>query len=862
MKLSDFNVVKIISDLLGEKDTSNETAEFLKELDYPHISDLLPVVGYDKDSGIFYNRNSLGFIIEAQPLIGANEQIVEGLDRILQNNIPRDHPLQIILLGSQAVKEQLEYGLQNFSWKGHRAEECNNLTRSFYLDAAQNNFKNNADHPLTLRDYRLFFAYSIPVKNANDVSLMKVKETRRSLISSLNSNSIHCQEMNINRFCALVREIVNFQYGKLSEYPDEYITDKYLNKQLVNSGTKYLVKHDYIEITTNNIRGEMRKSRSVSMHLDSNPHEHYLWQNGNLLADLMNPDRGISYPFIFNMTISTADQLKSNGEANRKFWDLEKKANSSFAKFIPSTVREFEEWKNLRTNLQTGNTALSQYHLGIRFFCPDDDDLMSKETEKINKSFESQGLKIVRSDFMQMRGFLASVPFAVTDNPKLWRDFITTGSVLRAETFQAVNLLPIIADNKLSRSGIVLPSYRNQIAFLDLFDESLPNTNFNWFESGTSGAGKSVVSQAIARQVLDRNGILSIFDIGDSYKAFCQSMGGTYINGSTLRFNPFANITDIAMSAERVRDQLSILASPNGMLDEVHETLILDAITEQFPEYQQGMRIDHVVDYLKKHRNRIHDQQATRITDRIDEIVLLLTKYTTKGIYGEFFNSDEPTLRDDMQFVVTELGDLRSNGNLLMAVLFTLMIWSENMMYRTERSVRKMNIIDEGWKLLSASNDKIRTFIEEGYRTARRHNGSYGTVTQSINDKNLSTAARASYNNSSFKFTLMQDAKSFQAFKNEEPNAFSEMEFELISKFPPARQAGYSSLLVNVGEYSSFHRLLLDPLTNALFSSKGDDFTYREKRLKEGADIKDILFEMSERDNGDLVRYLRSKRYE
>lgn len=208
MKLSDFNVVKIISDLLGEKDTSNETAEFLKELDYPHISDLLPVVGYDKDSGIFYNRNSLGFIIEAQPLIGANEQIVEGLDRILQNNIPRDHPLQIILLGSQAVKEQLEYGLQNFSWKGHRAEECNNLTRSFYLDAAQNNFKNNADHPLTLRDYRLFFAYSIPVKNANDVSLMKIKETRRSLISSLNSNSIHCQEMNINRFCALVREIV------------------------------------------------------------------------------------------------------------------------------------------------------------------------------------------------------------------------------------------------------------------------------------------------------------------------------------------------------------------------------------------------------------------------------------------------------------------------------------------------------------------------------------------------------------------------------------------------------------------------------------------------------------------------------
>ncbi|MGV6987286.1 TraG/VirB4 family ATPase [Providencia hangzhouensis] len=487
---------------------------------------------------------------------------------------------------------------------------------------------------------------------------------------------------------------------------------------------------------------------------------------------------------------------------------------------------------------------------------------MSKETEKITKSFENQGLKMVRSDFQQLRGFLATIPFSLTDDLKLWKDFKTTGSVLRAETFQAVNLLPIIADNKLSRAGILLPSYRNQLAFLDIFDESLPNTNFNWFESGTSGAGKSVVSQAIGRQVLDRNGRLSIYDIGDSYKAFCHSMGGTYINGATLRFNPFANITDISMSAERVRDQLSILASPNGILDEVHEALILDSITEQFPKYQQDMRIDHVVEYLEKHRDRIQEKNASKIVDRIDEITYLLRKYTTKGIYGEFFNSSEPTLRDDMQFVVTELGALRANGDLLMAVLFTLMIWSENMMYQTERSLRKMNIIDEGWKLLSGSNPKIRAFIEEGYRTARRHNGSFGTVTQSISDKNLSTAALAAYDNSSFKLTLMQDAKSFESFKQKEPNAFSEYEFDLIKKFPPAKKVGYSSLLVNVGEYSSFHRLLLDPLTNELFSSKGDDFTYREKRLSEGADIKDILFEMADSKRGDFINYLRSKRYE
>ncbi|WP_182853345.1 TraG/VirB4 family ATPase [Arsenophonus endosymbiont of Aleurodicus floccissimus] len=122
------------------------------------------------------------------------------------------------------------------------------------------------------------------------------------------------------------------------------------------------------------------------------------------------------------------------------------------------------------------------------------------------------------------------------------------------------------------------------------------------------------------------------------------------------------------------------------------------------------MRIDDVVEYLKNHRRKI--QEASRITGRIDEILVLLNKYTTKGIYGKYFNSSEPTLKPDMRFVVTELGGLKANRHLLMAVPFTLMLWSENLMYNTPRSLRKMNIIDEGWKLLDAESPKVRAFIE------------------------------------------------------------------------------------------------------------------------------------------------------
>lgn len=876
-KFNPLNVIEIISSLLGEKDTSNETAERIAELDYPHIRDLLPFKFYDSDTELFINNHSVGFVIEAQPLIGANDNLVHGLTRILQNNIPREHALQVTLLGSQAIKGKLEYGLKDFAWQGILADECNQITKNFYLSGAETALRNKANHPLTLRDYRLFFTYAMPTKHFDDTVIMKVKEVKRSLISALSSNGIYCEASSINAVMAMLREIINFQFGRLREYSSEYLAEKEIAQQAVNFSTRYLVKPSHILMTIEDEKtGKEYKTRSIGFQLDRNPTEHYLWQNGNLITDLMNPERGITSPFVLTMIISTEEQEKSKSEANRKFLDLDKKANSSFAKLIPSTVREYEEWKSIRASLMSGNDSLSNYFVGLRIFCADSDDEMMRESEMALKAFENQGMTLVRSDFMQIRDFLASVPFCVSDNTNLWGDFRRSGSVLRAGTFASTNLLPIIGDNKLSRSGIVLPSYRNQLAFLDVFDDSLPNTNFNWFESGTSGAGKSFFAQAICGQVLDRHGILSIFDIGDSYKAFCQSKGGTYINGSSLCFNPFANVGDItnfnvrdesisedgkknSTTAERIRDQLCILASPHNLLDEVHQSLVLQAITEQFPHYQQDMRIDHVIEYLKKYKGEV--RESTAITNRIDEIVHLLYKYSTKGIYGKFFNSSEPTLTPDMQFVVTELGDLRKAGDLLMAVLFTLMIWTENIMYSTPRNIRKMNVIDEGWKLLGGSSPKIRDFIEEGYRTARRHNGSFGTVTQAIADKNLSTAALAAYDNSSFKFTMMQDAKAFEAFRQKEPTLFSELEIDLIKKFPPARAVGYSSVLVNVGAYSSFHRVLTDPLTNALFSSKGDDFTYRERRLREGADIKEIIFEMAQRDDPDFMRYLANKSY-
>lgn len=581
------SVAKAVNTLLTALKLPDESAKangVLASMDFPQFSRVLPYKDYDSETGLFINQKTVGFILEARPLPGANEHIVGSLENLLRTKLPRNVPVTINLVSSKLVGDDIEYGLREFSWSGPQAEKFNAITRAYYVRAAEKHFAlpPGMDLPLTLRNYRVFISCSMPRKKNSNAQIIELQNQVKIIRASLLGAQIPTKALDEKGLVEMVSELINPNPGEMYRRPKKLDPYQELNYQCVDDS-----------------------------------------------------------------------------------FDMEVMAN----------------------------------HLNI-------------------------GL-------------------------------------------------------------------------------------------------------------LDKNGVerhTRVFDMGDGYKSLCENMGGVYLDGDTLKFNPFANVLDdnnFDASAERIRDQLSVMASPNGNLDEVHEGLLLQAVKAAWLTKHNKARIDDVVDFLQEAKDSETYADSPTIRSRLDEMIILLDQYTVNGIYGSYFNSDEPSLNDDARMVVLELGGLESRPSLLVAVMFSLIIYIENRMYQTPRNLKKLNVIDEGWRLLDFKNEKVGTFIEKGYRTARRHLGSYITITQNIVDfdsDTASSAARAAWGNSSYKIILKQSAKEFAKYNQLYPDQFTQLQRDMINRFGSAKDQWFSSFMLSVEAHSSWHRLFVDPLSRAMYSSSGADF--------------------------------------
>lgn len=463
-------------------------------------------------------------------------------------------------------------------------------------------------------------------------------------------------------FLTVLREQINYRPGQVNAGDENWNPDQELHRQCVDHSTEMEVHPGYLRLTTSRQPGDrimgdegdttVASTRVVNMQLTKVPKQFALWQAADNLQNMRFPDLGIPCPFLLSWTICVEDQVSSQNEAFRREQDMGKKANSSYGKLFPNTQRTYEEWRDLRMGLASNEIAMCSFGLNLTLFCPDDDSKQQAcELSAINV-FRKNDLEISAPRYQQLRNWLTTFPFLMQEG--LWDDMKHMNATLRCKSFNAVNLMPVVAERQMAASGSPLPTYRNALAFFDMFSESNGATNFNIAVTGTTGAGKSFFIQEILRQVLNAGGFGWVIDMGGSYRNFCKQAGGAYLDGATLRFNPFANIRDIKESAEGVQGLLTVLASPNEPLDKVSETILLKGVVAAFEAKKNKARIDDVVLYMKSPAVREEYGDQPTIMNRINELVLLLDRWCTWGANGDYVsapgtgtigNRDPPTAK-------------------------------------------------------------------------------------------------------------------------------------------------------------------------------------------------------------------------
>src|SRR3546814_9389222 len=124
------------------------------------LADLLPYRSHDPKTGIFYNSASRGFVVEASPLIGANERTGEILTQFLSEAIPTPGCLQFHQWMSPRIGERLSrWYLPRYAARGgyermakHRVDF---LTAGVWQSLS-------SDAPFSLRNHRVAIPYSTP----------------------------------------------------------------------------------------------------------------------------------------------------------------------------------------------------------------------------------------------------------------------------------------------------------------------------------------------------------------------------------------------------------------------------------------------------------------------------------------------------------------------------------------------------------------------------------------------------------------------------------------------------------------------------------------------------------------------------
>lgn len=812
-----------IAKCLGDPKTYGVKAQrsfhnFKSLIEHQPLARLLPYQAYDPVLKLFLNNDSIGFGFEILPLAGIDEEKMLRLVSMLNDKLPSEGDLHIQLFASNKIGKFTErFAAQR--GKGSAIAHAMAQQRAQYLNARAN--QSITDQvPFFARDFHCYLYYSQPIKSySHQMQFDEIGLLRETWKTSLESLS-HVEEISIKSFLSVVRELLQPSQKVCWDTPN-YREEESISHQLISNDVAYEIQSDHVEIETGDGIYHVQHLNAEAL-----PEKYALWQMGECSGKLLDPHQQLSCPFTINIHMRALDKLDSQARAQSQFMMNEKNANSPLAKIMPSIRKKHQEWSQLREHLD-GAQRLCKVYFSVTLFSRRED--AAKDRTKAIDLYNANGFKLTVDKYLQAAGLWANLPFTMTSG--LYDDMAYFERFRTMTTFNAVNLMPLMGDSKgnLHSGGQIYLSRRGQLFNFNSHDNK--DGNLNIAIAAKSRSGKSFMVQDMIADTLSKKGFARIIDIGGSYKKFCQLFEGQYIELSEgVCINPFSNVTKIYESLTQIVSIIAIMAHQNGDATDKEKALIQSAVKSAWIQKGNKCNISTVV----KHLSKMSDPVA-------HDLCLLLDKYTENGQYGQYFEG-EATVSVSSPLCVIDLEPLKSMPDLKSVVVLSIILQFNEEFYSSSRDIPKMCVIDEAWDLLHSSKEASQ-FMEAGYRRGSKHGVAFVTIFQSINDYFRNEMGIAIYENSDHQIIMAQKDETIANLIQNERLKLTPYEEQLLRSISGCEQ--YKECLIRTPQGSTLVRVVFEPFTRILYSSKGEHVERVQRYQNQGKTLANAIMQVA-----------------
>ena len=807
--------------------------------DVASFSQWLPYAGYLEDRQVFVNRDALGFCLALRPQSGADEDMARVLTA-LYAAAPPGAGIQFHLFASPALRGALsryaclrlpDEAAPEFDERG-RAGRHANLHRSMarrrvghYLAGARASLLPAQSY--LLRDFRLVLSVAIPGSPDDLGRLDELLLLREGARATLHAAGFPARIWSAAELINWVSALLDPHRQAGEGLPLTYDDGRELREQVIDRATRFTIGREGI-VAANDVSPEALALRLLSVR--AFPPRFALWNMGSLIGDLYQATLQYPCPFLLTLGVFVLDPESTRNWAYLKAARATTNATSTMARFLPDLQARKADWDIVLQAIDEGQ-QLVDLSLQVALFTRGGEAARAEQAARA--IFRARGFELTSDTLMMAQALIGALPMTLSG--PFHADLKRMKRLTTKTSANAVHLAPLIAEWAGSGTPVLLfGARRGQLMALDVYDN--PAGNYNAAIAGTSGSGKSLLLNEIAAAYLGAGARVWIIDVGRSYEKACRHFGGAFIEfseGTPLSLNPFSLVQDIDEDMELLQPLLAQMVSPREPLSGFQYSTLGAAIKKTWQAKGSAMSVSDVHALLASGRL---DEESRDEDRRLKDLAAMLHPYTREGAYGRYFEGAASIdFRSD--FIVLELEELKAKKDLQTVVLLIVMYRITREMYFS-RDRKKIVIIDEAWDLLAGGASA--EFIEAGYRRARKYKGAFMSATQGIDDYYRNPAAKAALDNSDWMFLLRQKPESIEMLDKLGQLTMDDAMKRLLQSLRTEHGA-YSEVFIHCPLGSGIGRLIVDPHSLLLFSSRAEDFNAIAARRAAGATVSEAI---------------------